>query len=242
MTGDLGEDYSQHYSLWHSTEPEHVERMVEAHRVQLAPLVDDMQRGRALDIGCGMGFAVLALGRLGFDSEGVEVDEAQWRACVELGVDAHCGDVDEFLSTSDARFRVILLLDVLEHLPKDRQIATLRMVRRALLPGGRLVITTPNAASPLAPYWRYLDFTHTTSFTVHSLRYVLKNSGFTSVDFVYEPLARRPPVRLWRRSARRQAFRWALRWTWLTLIDVEVGDTTVVPEMPLDLNLTCVAS
>lgn len=42
-------------------------------------------------------------------------------------------------------FDVVLLLDVLEHVPKNTEIKTFKRIHSLLKPGGRLIITTPNS-------------------------------------------------------------------------------------------------
>jgi hypothetical protein len=49
----------------------------------------------------------------------------------------------------------VLLLDVLEHFPNEQQIPLLAAIHRSLVPGGRLIVKTPNANSIVASRWRY---------------------------------------------------------------------------------------
>ena len=78
-------DYSAYYRLFHTEDPDHVRGMVEYERKMLAPHIDDLPKERAVDLGSGMGFAVLALNELGFDAHGVEIDRAQVEAAHRLG-------------------------------------------------------------------------------------------------------------------------------------------------------------
>ena len=139
---------------------------------------------------------------------------------------------------------MITLLDVLEHVLIARQVDMMRAIHYALAPGGRVVVQVPNANSPLAVRWRYIDFTHFSSFTEHSLRFVLRNARFDDITIQgYEPV-RRPSLRIWRSNVRRSWgaswWRWAWFLAWRKLIEVELWHENV-DRIPLTLNMTAVA-
>jgi len=70
----------------------------------------------------------------------------------------------------------------------------LRSIHQSLKPGGRLILTVPNANSSLSARWRYIDWTHETSFTEHSLDFILSNAGFGQIDIRGSEFNRRPPL------------------------------------------------
>jgi SAM-dependent methyltransferase len=79
-----------------------------------------------------------------------------------------------------------------EHVPKEFHLDLLRSIHQSLEPEGRLILTVPNANSSLAARWRYIDWTHETSFTEHSLDFVLSNAGFQKItiqpaEFLFRP-------------------------------------------------------
>ena len=57
---------------------------------------------------------------------------------------------------------------------------------------GRLIATVPNASSGLAFRWRYNDWTHRTSFTEHSLDFLLYHAGFDDIKVLEAGPFRRP--------------------------------------------------
>jgi SAM-dependent methyltransferase len=85
----------------------------------------------------------------------------------------------------DAWFDVAILTEVLEHVPDELEKPTLHELRRILRPGGRLVISVPNAASA---FQRYLYFRtgrhrdtneeHLRDYTPRVLRRRLEDAGF----------------------------------------------------------------
>jgi 2-polyprenyl-3-methyl-5-hydroxy-6-metoxy-1,4-benzoquinol methylase len=49
-------------------------------------------------------------------------------------------------------FDVIIAIDVLEHLPREELLNTLVITYKFLAPGGRFILSRPNALSPFAPF------------------------------------------------------------------------------------------
>ncbi len=71
---------------------------------------------------------------------------------------------------------------VLEHMPKDQIIDTLRHIRMNILnSSGGIAIMVPNGQAYMGCYWAYEDFTHNLLFTAGSLEYVLKCAGFSKI-------------------------------------------------------------
>jgi 2-polyprenyl-3-methyl-5-hydroxy-6-metoxy-1,4-benzoquinol methylase len=178
-------DYNSHYATFHPDTDEHRDEMSEQMRRWLGPHLPADPDTAVLDIGCGHGYALSALQRLGFKNiRGVDVDAGQVERAraANLAVEL-VADTVRWLSERPAAFGLILLLDVLEHVEPHAQPAFLMAVRGALRPGASLVLTVPNAAASLALYWRHIDYTHRISFTVPSLRYLLLNTGFEKPQF-----------------------------------------------------------
>ncbi len=91
-------------------------------------------------------------------------------------------DASGFLATRPGAFQAILMMHVVEHVPKGALIDLLAAARAALAPGGTLIVEVPTMANPLVGLnFRYADFTHETGFTESSLRQVLRLAGFETV-------------------------------------------------------------
>ena len=115
-----------------------------------------------LDVGCGMGFALESLRQLGYRHlEGFDTDNNQVALAQKGGLPVVWAENPlSFLAERAGSKDLILCLDVLEHVPKTGQLGFASAIRQALKPGGRLILTVPNASAALASRWRYIDWTH----------------------------------------------------------------------------------
>ena len=66
-------------------------------------------------------------------------------------------------------YDIIMMTQVLEHIPTEKHIPYLQTLYNHLNEGGVILVTVPNIGNPLAIYERYYDYTHETAFTDHSL-------------------------------------------------------------------------
>jgi 2-polyprenyl-3-methyl-5-hydroxy-6-metoxy-1,4-benzoquinol methylase len=95
---------------------------------------------RLLDIGAGQGVLLEEARRIGYEAEGIDVCEALVRKAQARGLSVACMRAEDL----DARecFDVVTMTDVIEHVPAPRRL--LASAHRALKPGGRLIVYTPN--------------------------------------------------------------------------------------------------
>ena len=110
-------------------------------------------RPRLLDVGAGTGQLLeLARGR-GWDVSSVERSEDACRYLRErFGADSVVGRDLTDLRNEAARYDAVVMAHVIEHLPDP--LAALRIVRRLLVPGGRLLVATPNEVSLYERLWQ----------------------------------------------------------------------------------------
>src|SRR5262249_13181006 len=142
--------------------------------------------GRLLDVGCAYGF-FLQEAREHFDVAGIEIAEDAAAFARQHGLHVTTGVADEDTLASLGRQDVIVLLDVIEHLPSPQE--TLALCTRQLNPGGIIVITTGDFASLYARLagarWRLMTPPqHMWFFTPESIRRLAQSLGLTveSVD------------------------------------------------------------
>lgn len=238
-------DYTRYYKKFHPDTPQHVQAMTDYAQRILVPHLPADRTGAILDVGCGTGYALLALKQLGFSAaSGVDSDVGQVSEAVKRGVSVvFVADTQAFLRERAGHFDIILALDVIEHLPWPQQIDFVQSMCEALNPTGRLICTVPNANSTLASRWRYNDWTHQISFTEHSLDFLLFSGGFKTVQVLPVEFMLRP-ANWWLPFMSGARAWWALRF--FRFIRRSQMMAELGPEqgraVPLSLNLMGVAS
>jgi SAM-dependent methyltransferase len=100
--------------------------------------------GRLLEIGCAYGFFLQEAAPY-YNVQGLEISEEAAAFARRRGLPVLTGIADEAAFAQLGRFDVIVLLDVIEHLPDPA--ATLELCSRHLESGGVVVITTGDFAS-----------------------------------------------------------------------------------------------
>ncbi len=136
--------------------------------------------GPLLDWGCGYGQMSYLLARRGVDV--VAYDVGGWRdpaLPMTRGLTIVRGDHPSDLPFEDGTFAAVLSCGVLEHVADED--ASLRELRRVLIPGGRLLIyNLPQKASykELVIRSLRLGWTHERRYTLGSIRTILCRNGF----------------------------------------------------------------
>ncbi len=138
-----------------------------------------------LDVGCGYGTHLALAASRGWKCFGVEVsDHARGVAKSRLASDVHIvPDVDEMVPH---KFDLILMLDVLEHLPAPATLFYKLFALGAIQPHTQVVITTPNADSTAATQdpgqWKYRHPpSHLVLYSAQALTVLLERMRFTDI-------------------------------------------------------------
>jgi methionine biosynthesis protein MetW len=143
---------------------------------------------RVLEVGCGTG----SLSRIVADTcaaevVGIEPDSRRAERATARGLEVHVGYLSLELIHKIGLFDVVLLADVLEHVPNPQ--AILLLSRQTLRVGGTVVVSVPNVAhwsvrvDLVRGRFQYqpgfiMDATHLRWFTLDTLRALLVSSGF----------------------------------------------------------------
>jgi SAM-dependent methyltransferase len=137
---------------------------------------------RILDVGCGAGFFLRALGADRWDRFGVEIGEAASKAAARsIGHERIFTGTLMEAACADSFFDVVTFWSSLEHTNEPR--AHLIEARRILKLGGTLIVQLPNAASYQMRLfkgdWFALDVPrHRYHFTAETLSRLLNETGF----------------------------------------------------------------
>jgi methionine biosynthesis protein MetW len=147
---------------------------------------------RVLDVGCGAGALVRVLrGVTRAEFLGIEPDAMRAERARSHGLNVRTGYLTRELVNELGLFDIVLLTDVLEHLPDPQSL--LLIVREALRPGGIVIISVPNVAHwsvrlcLLRGIFQYqpsgiMDATHLRWFTADSIKSLLAYSGFKVME------------------------------------------------------------
>ncbi len=194
-------NYSNHYAVMNKIDLQSEESLkawfnktTTDYKFELDKLLgDDYKSKLILELGCGIGGILNFLKQNGCTNIfGIDISKEQVEICRKYVTEKVIqSDVFDFLKTSSKKYDIIIMFDLLEHFQKNKIIELLKLVNDSLTSVGKLVIRTPNMGSIIASHGRYLDFTHETGFTSESLRQVLLESEFTSINFFNSAIGRK---------------------------------------------------
>ncbi len=143
---------------------------------------------RILDVGCGAGRDLCLLLEKGHDAIGADVSRGMLataaETCRQAGYNPDNRLIEESLpdlaTIPDASFDGILCSAVLMHLPEERLFDSLYGMRRVLRPGGRLLLSIPEARPDIDPHTRRdRDGRYFGDLPPSKLKLLLERGGFT---------------------------------------------------------------
>ncbi|MFC1462242.1 class I SAM-dependent methyltransferase [Verrucomicrobiota bacterium] len=129
--------------------------------------------GSMLDVGAGDKYIEVALKKRGVDAEYFSLDTAQ-----RENVRYDFASLDEI----QTQFDLIVMQEVIEHLPLALGYSYLKRAHALLKPGGELVVTLPNIRHPIQ--FHKADFSHVQHYPLGDLYGILRVVGFSDeVEF-----------------------------------------------------------
>jgi SAM-dependent methyltransferase len=135
--------------------------------------------GPVFDAGCGRGEFLRLLGEAGIAARGVEASGVAAETCRAAGLDVREGDaVDDLAAAPSGSLGAVVAFQVVEHWPAAQTFRFLAEARRALAPGGVLIVETVNTNSLSAMNAFYLDPTHVRPVPPEALRFLCDAAGF----------------------------------------------------------------
>jgi len=143
--------------------------------------IGEASPGRLLEVGSGSGRFLRRMHKAGWAVEGIDFDPvAAARVEKRFGIPVAVGSLPE-LGYPEGKYDVVAMSQVIEHVPDPVEL--LKECRRVLRPGGRLVLSTPNARSVAhrvyGRHWRGLEPPrHQHVFTPAALARCVRDCGF----------------------------------------------------------------
>ena len=174
---------------------------------------------RMLEVGCGTGSNIAMLQQFGTVDAIEPDDHARAFAANRTGIAIMGGYLPD-VPLEDGHYDLIVLLDVLEHIPDDE--GALRALNTKLAPGGRLMLTVPAMPS----LWSGHDVAHhhQRRYTAATLEAVVRAAGFRPVHRTAFNTLLLPAI---------VGVRWLNR-----LLGREGGDEDRIPPKPVNAMLT----
>jgi len=171
---------------------------------QIRDVLNFVDSGPLLDIGCSFGYTIHAAKQLGLEARGLELDAEVAQYCRSRGYEVDIGTMTE-LPYKSGEFQIVVMKHVLEH-THDPQMA-LREVWRVLRPGGGLFIAVPDSRywkSVRNPYkYHFFDYSDSLPHTGHCVYYtpdtltrLITDSGFSVVSVHPQLIHRTAPAML----------------------------------------------
>ncbi|ATQ75369.1 methyltransferase type 11 [Massilia violaceinigra] len=151
-----------------------------AYQPFFAPLIALYPGAAVLDLGCGRGEWLELLTEHGFAPRGVDLDEGMLAACRERGLHADLTDALSALrAQGDASVAMVSAFHLVEHIPFDQVQLMIAEALRVLLPGGLLIMETPNPENLVVGASSfYMDPSHLKPIPSPLLEFVTGFAGF----------------------------------------------------------------
>ncbi|HBZ95668.1 MAG TPA: glycosyl transferase family 1, partial [Pseudomonas sp.] len=139
-----------------------IQRRLSIYRPFLQALRQQNPKAQGFDIGCGRGEWLRVLQDEGISAQGVDLDDEMLRACHESGLQARNQDALSALrELPPESLDLVSAFHVVEHLEFDYLRELIDEAYRVLVPGGLLIMETPNSENLLVGTNSfYLDPTH----------------------------------------------------------------------------------
>jgi 2-polyprenyl-3-methyl-5-hydroxy-6-metoxy-1,4-benzoquinol methylase len=139
-----------------------------------------------IDIGCGQGEWLELLRREGLSAYGIDINRVMVERCTARGLDARPADVMAHLrGLEDVSRGAVTAFHVVEHLPFATLIDLLDESLRILIPGGTLILETPNPETlRVGATTLYQRPNRNNPLMPETLKCIVEHRGFNDIEII----------------------------------------------------------
>ncbi|PRD45761.1 hypothetical protein C5748_00980 [Phyllobacterium phragmitis] len=162
------------------------------HRLSVyLPLLETLERShpnarKALDLGSGRGEWLGLIMEKGWEGIGVDPSAGMANSALEAGIQTVAEDALTFLKKQDDQsFGLVTAFHIVEHLETVYLLDVINEIQRVLIPGGVLIIETPNPENLTVGTWSfYMDPTHVKPIPPLLLQFHVQTSGIENAHVI----------------------------------------------------------
>lgn len=136
---------------------------------------------RVVEIGFGNGSFLQYCAQAGMPCLGVELDAHQVRVARARGFDAVTDSNLDAAAAGRSPADLVVLFDVLEHIPREALVTALGRYQSLLRPGGCILARVPNGDSPFGLLNQHGDLTHCTTIGSEMIPQLARLTGMELV-------------------------------------------------------------
>lgn len=146
----------------------------------LAPIMARYPDAQVVDLGSGRGEWLELMQENGWPAKGIDTNESMAQECNESGLYVEVNDAITALQHTESNsLAAVTGFHIAEHIPFDGLVTLIQEIHRALLPGGVLILETPNPENLTVGLWSfYLDPTHIKPLPPPLLHFVATDTGY----------------------------------------------------------------
>ncbi|WP_447893765.1 glycosyltransferase [Vreelandella sp. GE22] len=152
----------------------------------LEPIMARYSEATAVDLGSGRGEWLELMRENGWPAKGIDTNESMAKACNESGLEVEVSDALVALKQTESdTLAAVTGFHIAEHIPFDSLVELIQEAKRALVPGGVLILETPNPENLTVGLWSfYLDPTHLHPLPPPLLHFVATDAGYTKATIL----------------------------------------------------------
>lgn len=143
----------------------------------------DLTRFPAVDLACGRCEWSELMREQGINCTGVDSNPEVLEVAKERNLSVTCTDLFRYLeSLANDSIGIVSGFHIIEHLNTTQKLLLFREAKRVLVPGGLLILETPNSENPLvSSHYFYYDPSHLNPMPIQALEFMAQHFGYELV-------------------------------------------------------------